>query len=300
MARAPLELVRLAADRLAACGVENGRLEAEYLLAHLLGLNRLELYLQYDRPLGEEEVSAYRQSLRRRLRGEPLQYIIGETQFRELRLKVDRRVLIPRPETEVLVARVLDWAVSAGAAANGALSAVDLGTGSGAIALSLLREGPFTRVVATDICSEALALAAENAEAVDLTAGLELRCGSLWSVFSAGEQFDVVVSNPPYVAESDGAALPPEVREWEPALALYAGADGLAVLDQVIAGAARHLRSGGLLALEVGENQAGSVARRLGARPGFGKVSIRRDLAGKDRIVLAERSRVQTGIDDHG
>lgn len=283
MAVTPLDLARRAAEFMRERGLENARLEAELLLAHALGVRRLDLYLQFERPLTDAEVERFRELVRRRLRREPLQYILGEVQFRELELHVDPRVLIPRPETEVLVGEVLEWAASRGEA----LTAVDIGTGSGAIALSLLREGPFERVVATDRSTDALAVAAENAARTGLADRLELRHGSLWEAVGPGERFDVVVSNPPYVPESDRPTLAPEVSEWEPEEALFAPDDGLAILEALVDGAPDHLLPSGLLALEIGEDQGGRVLASIERRSAYTDARIVRDLAGRERIVLA-------------
>ncbi len=280
MAHTPLEVSRLAADRLAREGVADARLDAELLLSAVLGLRRLDLYLQHDRPLTEDEVARYREALRRRLRREPLQYIVGEVDFRELTLKVDARALIPRPETEVLVGEVL-------ARAPEHATALDIGTGTGAIALSLLREGEFRRVVATDTSAQALELAAENARRLRLDERLDLRLGSLFEPLRSGERFDIVVSNPPYVPVSDRAALQPEVGQWEPAEALFAAGDGTALLDAIIKQAPFWLQSGGLLALEVGAGQAGVVAERIRVAGVYDAPRTARDLAGHERIVLA-------------
>ncbi len=288
MADTPLELARTAARYMAERGIEDARLEAELLLASVLGLNRLELYLQFDRPLTEEEKAAFRVVVRRRLRREPLQYILGEVQFRELRLKVDPRVLIPRPETEVLVGEVLRWASSK--AADHALSALDVGTGSGAIALSLAREGPFERIVATDVSVDALAVATENASRTGLAERVEFRQGEVWAPVRESERFDVVVSNPPYVSESDRPMLAPEVVDWEPASALFAPASGLSILFELVDGAPDHLASGGLLALEIGADQAAAVVERVERRGAYRTWRVARDLAGRDRVVLAERA----------
>jgi release factor glutamine methyltransferase len=301
----PLELTRLAGEHLAAKGVADARLDAELLLAHVLGLRRLDLYLQFERPLEPDDVAAYREAVRRRARREPLQYITGEAAFRELVLRVDPRVLIPRPETEVLVGEVLAADVvartdaAAGVAANPAdaaeagggiaLSALDIGTGSGAIALSLLREGPFRRVVATDVSSGALEVAASNAAALGLAERLELRRGSVWEPIGDGERFHVIVANPPYVMESERAALMPEVRDHEPAGALFGGVDGLEVIREIVAGAPSRLYAGGLVALEVGPAQARAVAELMGGA-GLSGARLVADLAGRDRIVVATRS----------
>lgn len=279
----PLELTKLAAEHLSGRGIEEARLEAELLLAHVLGVRRLDLYLQFERPLEPREVDAYREAIRRRADREPLQYITGEVQFRELTLAVDPRVLIPRPETEVLVGEVLARAGEAGAG-----PVLDVGTGSGAIVLSLLREGPFDRGVATDASSEALEVAAANAERHGLGDRLELRTGSLWEPIGEGEEFRVIVSNPPYVAAGDADALAPEVRDHEPRAALFAGEDGLSVIQELVAGAPSHLAVGGLLAVEVGLGQADAVAELFRAA-GFRGPRVAADLTGRERIVLAVR-----------
>jgi release factor glutamine methyltransferase len=284
-----LDLTRKAARVFAERGFENARLEAEQLLAGVLGVKRLDLYLQHDRPVADDELGRYREAVRRRLRHEPLQYVLGTAAFRALELRVDRRALIPRPETEVLVGAVLEWSTARAAAGRPARSVLDIGTGSGAIALSLAAEGGFERVVATDVSAAALALAAENAAACGLAARVELRCGPLFEP-AAGERFDVVVANPPYVAESEAATLAPEVRDHEPALALFGGDDGLDVLRDLIAAAPGYMERGALLALEIGATQGEAVldmARRTGALAGE---HIGLDLAQRSRFLFAERA----------
>jgi release factor glutamine methyltransferase len=282
-----LRLMRWSGEYLEGKGVERGRLDAEHLLAHTLGVGRLQLYLQYDRLLERSELDRFRPLLRRRAEREPLQYILGRAAFRELDLSVDRRVLIPRPETEVLVDEVLAWAASEG---RGGLSAVDVGTGCGAIALSLAVEGPFSRVVATDASEDALEVARANARALGLEGRLDLRAGALFAPLGMGEEFDVVVSNPPYVAEAEVPTLEPEVGVWEPRQALLGGPDGLTVLRALVGGAAGHLGPGGLLALEVGAGHAALVVAEVEAEGGYDDVRVRRDLAGRERIVLARRA----------
>jgi release factor glutamine methyltransferase len=323
-----LELARKAADVFRERGLESARLQAELLLAWILGLERLDLYLQYDRPVTEAELAAFRAAVRRRLRHEPLQYIVGEVAFRGLTLRVDRRVLIPRPETEVLAGEVLAWAQQrsdaggsglaasgrlrsgtesrgrrtgdgeSGSAASGALrgsaesavgrlTALDVGTGSGALAIVLAAEGGFASVVATDVSQGALEVAAENALRAGVSDRIEFRLGDLWSPIAASERFDVVVSNPPYVPERERATLAPEVRDWEPAEALFAGEDGLRVVDALVAGAPDRLRPGGLLALELGLGQAAVVAGRVRSTAGYVDVRVVRDLANRERIMLA-------------
>jgi release factor glutamine methyltransferase len=283
--RTALELARQAGSVLRERGFEQGRLEAEQLLASVLGVRRLDLYLQHDRPISPAELDRFRDHVRRRLRREPVQYILGEAHFRGLLLSVDRRVLIPRPETEQLAGAVLDFAK-----AGSGLAALEVGTGSGAIALSLAAEAAasFDSIVATDVSVEALEVAGANAGRLGLAARVEFRAGPSYLPVREGERFDVIVSNPPYVAESEADALPPDVRDWEPAGALFAGPGGTAVLDVLADGALPRLRAGGLLALEVSPAQAERMSRRLAAN-GFADCRVRRDLAGRDRIVLATR-----------
>ena len=274
-----------AAAALRAAGIEEARLQADLLLADVLCISRTALRLDPGREVDEAAQSRYRGLLERRLRREPLQYILGEVHFRELRLRVDQRVLIPRPETEVLAGAVLDWA---GARGRGGAVA-DIGTGSGAIALSLAAEGAFDRVVATDVSAAALEVARDNAVALGLAGRVSFREGSLYGAFEKGERFDAIVSNPPYVAESEAGALAAEVRDWEPAGALFADAAGFGVLFALTDGGAGRLVPGGVLALEVGLGQADAVARRM-LKHGFCNVRVLPDLAGVERIVLGERA----------
>lgn len=279
-----LALARQAADVLRErAAIDNARLEAERLLAAVLGLQRLDLYLQHDRPVDTAELERFRTAVRRRLRREPLQYILGEAAFREIVLRIDRRVLIPRPETEILAGEVLSWA------GGRPLAILEVGTGSGAIALSLAREGGFGRIVATDTSTDALDVARANAARLGLKDHVEFRSGPTFGPVSADERFDIIVSNPPYVAESERESLAPEVREWEPAGALFAGDDGMAMLDALVRGAPDRLADRGLLALEVGAGQADAVRGRAEAC-GFDRVRIVQDLAGHARVVLAERN----------
>ncbi len=267
-------------------GVPEPRLDAEHLLAHALDTDRLRLYLEYDRPLTPDELQSFKPLLLRRAGREPLQYIVGRTPFRELDLITDPRVLIPRPETEVLVGEVLEWAAGTG---RDDLAAVDVGTGTGAIALSLAVEGPFARVVATDVDPDALDVARENRARAGMEERVELRGGDLLEAIP-GERFDLLVSNPPYVADGQREGLQPEVRDWEPLGALLAGEGGMRVLEALVRDAADHLRPDGLLALEVGEGQAGVVAERIRETGAFAEPRVRRDLQGRERIVLAARA----------
>ena len=284
MMETALPLAQKAAQLFAERGFESARLEAELLLAHVLQIKRLDLYLQFERPLTSAELESFRTVVRRRLKHEPLQYIVGTAAFRQLELQVDPRVLIPRPETEVLAGCAIAWAREA----ESAYCALDIGTGSGAIAASLVHENAVERVVATDVSEDALAIARINAGRYGLTGRIEFRAGSVWRPVGAAEVFDIVISNPPYIAPEEAAGLQPEVRDWEPASALYAPQDGMAVIREIIAGAPAHLRAGGLLALEVASTHAQQVADEVG-RAHFDEVKVVRDLAGRDRVVTAVR-----------
>ena len=279
-----LRVMLQSADYLADKGVESARLDAEHLLAHVLGIGRLEMYLQHERQMQPSELDDFRPLLKRRASREPLQYILGRQAFRDLEVEVAPGVLIPRAETEQLVGAVLEWAEING---RDSLVGLDLGTGSGAIALSLLTEGPFHRMVATDTSEEALNLARKNSTNLGLDDRLELRLGSLFAPVLTGECFDVVITNPPYVPDGDRDDLPPEVLDWEPHEALFAGSGGLSMLRKVAAGAAAVMEQGGLLALEVGAGQAGEVASFMDSQDKLEDVRVLRDLAGIERIVTA-------------
>ena len=266
------EVLRLSTDHLAARGSATPRLDAERLIAKATGLERIGLYLEPERPLNRAELDVARDLVARRARREPLQYILGEWGFRRLTLRVDSRALIPRPETEVLVDRAL--VLLAGLPQPRVL---DVGTGTGAIALSIADECPSATVVGIDISSDALALASENGVATGLS--VEFFQHDLFQGLPPGP-WDLVVSNPPYVDEADLGSLEPEVRDWEPHGALStAGA-----VEAVVRGAAGALSSGGALVLEVGAGQTATTAALLGHLR-FGDIRVTRDLAGIDRVV---------------
>jgi release factor glutamine methyltransferase len=273
------DVLRRSTAYLAEREVESPRLDAELLLGKALGLSRLELYLEHDRPLVAVELAACRELVARRGRREPAAYILGEWGFRRLTLAVDARALVPRPETEIVVERCLE--VLEGTEAPRVL---DVGTGSGAIALALADERPDASVTALDVSPESLALARENANRT----GLESRVRFVEGDFNRtlpGGPYDLVVSNPPYVGIDELAAAEPEVRDWEPSAALV-GSVGEA--EAVAAGAAEVLVPGGALVLETAELRAEDVADAL-RRLGYVQVAVSADLAGRPRVVQGRR-----------
>jgi release factor glutamine methyltransferase len=248
------------------------RLDAELLLAHVLGGERIELYTDFDRPLTAVELDEYRALVGRRAKREPVAYILGEWGFRRLTLGVDARALIPRPETEIVAGRALAHVVELAAP-----RVLDVGTGTGAIALAVADEHPGARVTAIDVSPDALALARENVARTGLPVELlehDLRTGL------PGGPYDVVVSNPPYVEQADLETLMPDVREHEPHVALV----GSGATEAVARASRGVLASGGWLVLEVGDGQAGATSALL-AQLGYTEVGSVPDLSGRERVV---------------
>lgn len=278
----PLRLLEWTTRRFADASVDSPRLAAQILLAHALGIDRVQLYVQHDKPLGPDELGRYRDLVRRRLAGEPVAYLTGRQEFWSLPLAVDARVLVPRRDTETLVELVLDRVDRAAA-----LAIADIGTGAGPVALALARELPAARVVATDASAEALAVARENASRLGLAERIDFRAGDLLAALRDGERFDVIASNPPYVASGEIDRLAPEVRR-EPRGALDGGGDGLDHLRRLVAGAASHLVSpGGLLALEHGFDQGPAVRALIDGTGRFLAAETRADLGGQPRVTSA-------------
>jgi release factor glutamine methyltransferase len=270
----PLALVRWTAEYFARHGIATPRLDAELLLAHVLGARRIDLYLRFEEAIGETERARYRELVRQR--GEqriPVAYLTGTREFWSLPLEVSDRTLIPRPETETLVRAVVDLAPERFA---------DVGTGCGAIAAAVALELPGATGVATDVSPDALAVAARNFERLGVAARVEVREGSGLSVLPGG--LDVIAANPPYVRSGEIEGLPAELHH-EPRLALDGGEDGLLVTAELIQQAPAKLRPGGSLALEVGRGQAPAVERAM-RDAGAADVRIHKDLAGIERVVV--------------
>jgi release factor glutamine methyltransferase len=290
-----LELLRWTTAHFAERGIESARLDAELLLADALGCDRLRLYVEYDKPVGEAERARFRGLVRARAQERvPVALLTGRREFWSLPLTVSRDVLVPRPETETLV----EVALAAFPEPEAELRVLDVGTGSGAVALAIASERPKARVTATDVSPAALDVARANAAALGLAERLRWLEGPLFEPLGSDpagreapgpldplERFHLVVSNPPYVAEREADTLPPELRH-EPALALFAGDDGCRVLRGLAAGVGAVLEPGGLAAFELDPRQAERVAGWLAAA-GLERVTLHRDAAQRVRVVSA-------------
>jgi release factor glutamine methyltransferase len=283
-----LKVIQWTAEHFQKRGMDTPRLEAEVLLAHLLGIDRMGLYLNYDRPLTEEERTVYREMIQRRAAGEPAAYIVGAKEFWSLRLLVSPECLIPRPETEHLVEE-------AARIAQGLLPprrVLEIGYGCGAVAIALAKELTEAQIVATDISPGALALAQANAEAHQVEGSIQFILGDLFPFGEPpGEKpFGLICSNPPYIPTGEILQLPPEVRDYEPLTALDGGGDGLRFFKAIAQGAPDFLVEGGWLLLEMGQGQAAAVTGILQER-GFAHIDIIPDYAGVKRVVKAQWQR---------
>lgn len=260
--------------------VDEPRLTSEILLGHVLNVARVKLYMDLDRPLSKDELSTYRGLIQRRLGGEPTQYLVGFKEFYGRRFFVDARVLIPRSETELLVEAALRDVPK-----ETPSRVLDVCTGSGCVAISIAAERPQASVWAVELMPGAMEVAKKNAEALQVDGRVTFFAGDLLAPLPEGAKFDVIVSNPPYVKAGDIPTLQKEVRA-EPKEALDGGADGLRLIDRLITEALPRLKSGGLLAMEIGEDQ-GNAVKELLTRAGGHDVRIEKDLARHDRLALA-------------
>lgn len=269
-----LKILTWTKEYLAGKGVENARLEAEWLLCEALSLSRIGLYLNFDKPLQEAELVSFRSMVARRAKREPLQHILGTQEFMGLEFSTTAAALIPRHDTEVLVTEALR-------AVPAARRVLDIGSGSGCIAIVIARNLPDATVVSVDISPEAIELARRNAVRNEVQ--VDFRQGSIFEPVQ-GEFFDLIVSNPPYISETDIEKLQPEVRDFEPRIALAGGADGLDFYRQIIPLAPDHLTPGGWLLLEVGAGQSEEVTE-IFANNSFSAIFSAKDPAGIDRVV---------------
>jgi len=261
-------------------GIEDARLDSELLLAHALGWKRIDLYARHDHVPAGEALRRFREMVRARGRRVPARYLVGETQFCSLTLAVNPSVLIPRPETELLVERALELLPE-----EQAVLTADLGTGSGAIAVAVAVRRPHARIVATDISEGALAVARANAERYGVADRIAFRAGDWLAALEGGASFDAILCNPPYVATGDLERAMPEVRDHEPWIALDGGADGLDALRVVVAEGGAWLKPGAWLVVEVGAGQAEAVVELAGNAGSYEAIDVAPDDQGIDRIV---------------
>ena len=260
-------------------GIESPRLDAEVLLSHILGRERIYLYVHFDEPLEPAELARYREAIKQRVQRVPVAYIIGEKEFMGLTFKVTEDTLVPRPDTEILVQAAVERLRARGEAPRFA----DIGTGSGAICLSVLHFLPKAQADTVDISPAARAIAEENAAALEVADRVTFHTGDLLAPLAGS--YDAILSNPPYIPDDDIAALAPEVRLKEPHTALAGGKDGLDFYRRLTADAPALLKDGGFLAVEVGIHQAAPVAAL--AVPSFSRTEILKDYAGIERVVIA-------------
>ncbi|MHC4107819.1 MAG: peptide chain release factor N(5)-glutamine methyltransferase [Planctomycetota bacterium] len=270
-------------------GIDSPRLVAEMLLSHVIGCERMRLYMEVDRPATPLELESLRDLVRRAARHEPAQYLVGETWFYGRRFFVDRSTLIPRPSTEALIEHVLQWHRAVPGHADALIA--DIGTGTGCIAVTLAALIPQARIVATDVSADALALAAENAQQHEVADRIEFRQGALLEPLEALGlgRFDVICSNPPYISDPEWEQVAPNVRNYEPASALRGGADGLDVIRPLIAEGERFLRPGGQLVVEIGHAQHDAVLELVKATAALTAPMVLKDHEGLWRVLVAER-----------
>lgn len=264
-------------------GVDNARLDAEVLVAHALGLQRVQLYLELERPLNSEELAQIRSLVQRRRAREPVAYLVGYRDFFGHRFAVDPGVLIPRPDTETLVEHSL--ATLKGQAEP---RVADLCTGSGAVGISIALGCPPARVDLTDVSAEALRVARQNIDALDVADRVHTFEGDLCAALP-DHRYDLLVANPPYVPASSRDTLAPEITQFEPAAALFVDGDGAGVLRRILDEAPTHVRPGGHLLLEIGFDQAALVAGHLGSHRAWQQLAVHPDLNGVPRVVHAMR-----------
>ncbi len=273
-----LEVLNKSAAFLEERGVTDGRLSSEWIIAEQLGLKRLELFLQFERPLDEAELSGIREGIKRRANREPLQHILGYVEFGGLKLRTDKRALIPRPETEYLLDLLLTQYLNAAPE-----SILDLGTGTGALGLSLAKEFADAKVTLVDISNDALCLARKNAEENELGDRIEFLESSWFDQVNGSYQ--LIVSNPPYLTDDEMKSAEPEVVRYEPELALHGGSDGLRDLELILKEARKHLVEGGVLALETGIAQHEAL-KALAEELGYSLVESVKDLTHRDRFIV--------------
>ena len=276
------EILKISTDKL--CNeIENARLEAEILLCNVLKTNRLNLYLNSDRHLTDDHLFMYKKLIQRRLKGEPIAYIVGSKEFMNFDLTVDENVLIPRPETEILVEAVIDRLKNF----SGKIKIADLGTGSGAIAISIAKFIVNVEVEAVDISEKAIDIAKLNAINNNVADKINFHVGDLFDPI-VDQKFNAIVSNPPYIPSDIINTLQSEVKNYEPRIALDGGIDGLNFYRKIINESPKLLLKNGFIAVEIGYDQANSIKNLIESDGQFDKIEVIKDLAGLDRIVIAK------------
>jgi release factor glutamine methyltransferase len=275
-------------DYLGRHGAENPRLDAEVLLAHSRGCRRIDLYAAYGEPASDEIRNVFRDFVRRRAAGTPVAYLVGHREFYSLEFEVTPDVLIPRPETELLVVALLDQ-VKQRPARDGAIEIADVGTGSGVLAVCAAKYVPAARITAIDISPAVLTVAKRNAGRHGVSDRISFIESDLFNKVPAEARFDYIVSNPPYVSTAEMASLAPDVREHEPHLALHAGEQGISVIAPLVEQSRERLKIGGALLIEISPMIASAVERLIRDTPGFEFGSTVRDLAGYARVVQGTR-----------
>ena len=283
-----IELLKLSTEYLGKRGVESARLNAELLLAGALKLPRLKLYMEFEREVGEPELTQYRDWIKRRGQREPLQHLLGQTGFCKATIQTTKAALIPRPETELLAER--GWTFLRGRGAEAEF--LDIGTGTGCVAIAMLLELPQTaRAVAVDLSPDAATLAALNAEKNAVLPRMEVLTGDVFEVIPAARRFDLIVSNPPYIPSAEIETLTPEVRDFDPRLALDGGADGLDFYRKLAARSADWLKPGGVLWIEFGDGQAPALSELFTAHNWI-VGAAEKDYSGRERMLMATPTRV--------
>jgi release factor glutamine methyltransferase len=281
-----LALIRWADERFHKEGMATPRLDAEVLLAETLGLDRVGLYTHFDQPLQPVELARFKQFLLRRLRREPVAYILGRREFWSLPLRVTPDVLIPRPETETLVAETLN---ALEPAEGRDLRLLEIGTGSGAISIALAKELPTAKVVATDLSPKALAVAEENALQSGVRERIQFMQGDLFRPVRKGEAFDLIVTNPPYISRREFPFLMPEVRDYEPRIALDGGEDGLDFFRRALPAVGEYLRPGSWFLAEMGSGQDQEILAIAGKNSELHSFGFAKDLSGINRVFKARK-----------
>jgi release factor glutamine methyltransferase len=291
-----LEAIQKSADFLAKRGVDPARLNAELLLAHQLKLPRMKLYLNFDRVLTDSETDGLRELIKRRGQREPLQHVTGSTSFCGCEIIVTRHALVPRPETELLAELGWNWLLAAEKTDAAGPTALDFGTGTGCVAIALAVKCPAARITALDISPDALALARQNAAANQVSDRLEFVQGDGLAALEAAPEpprrFDLLISNPPYIASAEIETLEPEVRDFDPRLALDGGADGLDFYRRLAAGAGRFLKASGKIMLEFGEGQAEAIQKIFADEKSENWIveAVQEDYSQRARILIIKSS----------